>query len=172
MVQVIYIAAIVLLTAVDQLTKYAAINTVKVNGPFEFLFGLFQFRYVENTGAAFSSFANNKTILIMVSGLLLIGVLIVLLKRQIDSKFANAALVLVAAGGLGNMIDRILNGFVVDFIEPLFIDFAVFNFADMCITVGAFMLIGFEIYDIVRENKKNKANKENTAEEDKANEDD
>lgn len=171
MVRVIYIAAIVLLTVVDQLTKYAAINTVKVNGPYEFLFGLFQFRYVENTGAAFSSFANNKTVLILVSGMLLIGVLIVLMKRQIESKFANAALVLVAAGGLGNMIDRILNGFVVDFIEPLFIDFAVFNFADMCITVGAFMLIGYEIFEAVREKRKKKVTEDN-ADSDKANEDD
>lgn len=171
MVRVIYIAAIVLLTVVDQLTKYAAINTVKVNGPYEFLFGLFQFRYVENTGAAFSSFANNKTVLVLVSGMLLIGVLIVLMKRQIESKFANAALVLVAAGGLGNMIDRILNSFVVDFIEPLFIDFAVFNFADMCITVGAFMLIGYEIFDAVRENRKKKVTEDST-DGDKANEDD
>lgn len=171
MVRVIYIAAIALLTVFDQLTKYAAINTVKVNGPYEFLFGLFQFRYVENTGAAFSSFANNKTVLILLSGMLLIGVLIVLMKRQIESKFANAALVLVAAGGLGNMIDRILNGFVVDFIEPLFIDFAVFNFADMCITVGAFMLIGYEIFDAVRENRKKKVT-ENSTDGDKANEDD
>ncbi len=171
MFQVFCIAAIALLTAVDQLTKYAAINTVKVNGPQEFFFGLFQFRYVENTGAAFSSFANNKTVLILFSGLLLVGVLIVLLGRKIDSKFANISLVLVAAGGLGNMIDRVLNGYVVDFIEPLFVDFAVYNFADICITVGAFMLIGFEIYDVIRENRKNKATEEKSGE-DKANEDD
>ncbi len=166
MFQVICIAAIALLTVADQLTKYAAINTVKVNGPFEFLFGLFQFRYVENTGAAFSSFSENKFILILFSALLLIGVLIVLLTRKIESKFVNACLVLIAAGGLGNMIDRFVNGYVVDFIEPLFINFAVFNFADCCITVGAFMLIGYEIYEAVRESKKNKAK------EDKANEND
>ena len=158
MFQVICIAAIALLTVADQLTKYAAINTVKVNGPFEFLFGLFQFRYVENTGAAFSSFSENKLILILFSGLLLIGVLIVLLTKKIESKFVNVCLVLVAAGGLGNLIDRFVNGYVVDFIEPLFIDFAVFNFADCCITVGAFMLIGYEIFEVVRESKKNKAN--------------
>ena len=64
---------------------------------------------------------------------------------------------LVISGGLGNVIDRILYGFVVDFIEPLFIDFAVFNFADICITVGAFMLIGYEIYDLVKEKKTKKA---------------
>lgn len=170
MFQAIYIAAIALLTVIDQLTKYAAINTVKVNGPYEFLFGLFQFRYVENTGAAFSSFSNNKAVLILFSGLLLIGVLIVLLGRKIESKFVNFCLALVAAGGLGNMIDRVLNGFVVDFIEPLFIDFAVFNFADCCITVGAFMLIGYEIYDAVRESKKSKT--EVKTEEDKADEND
>lgn len=171
MFQAIYIAVIALLTVIDQLTKYAAINTVKVNGPYEFLFGLFQFRYVENTGAAFSSFSNNKAVLILFSGLLLIGVLIVLLGRKIESKFVNFCLVLVAAGGLGNMIDRVVNGFVVDFIEPLFIDFAVFNFADCCITVGAFMLIGYEIFDAVRESKKNKLTQDKT-DEDKANEDD
>ena len=55
------------------------------------------------------------------------------------------------------MIDRIANGYVVDFIEPLFIDFAVFNFADCCITVGAFLLIGYEIYDVIREKKAMKA---------------
>lgn len=171
MFQAIYIAAIALLTVIDQLTKYAAINTVKVNGPYEFLFGLFKFRYVENTGAAFSSFSNNKTVLILLSGLLLIGVLIVLLGRKIESKFVNFSLVLVAAGGLGNMIDRVLNGFVVDFIEPLFIDFAVFNFADCCITVGAFLLVGYEIFDAVRESKKNKLTQDK-ADGDKASEDD
>lgn len=166
MFQVICIAAIALLTIADQLTKYAAINTVKVNGPFEFLFGLFQFRYVENTGAAFSSFSENKLILILFSGLLLIGVLIVLLTKKIESKFVNVCLVLVAAGGLGNLIDRFVNGYVVDFIEPLFIDFAVFNFADCCITVGAFMLIGYEIFEVVRESKKNKAKEEKANEND------
>lgn len=157
MFQAISLAVIAVLTVVDQLTKYAAVMTVKVNGPKEFLFGLFQFRYVENTGAAFSSFSGQKSVLIVFSGLLLAGVLLVLLTRKIDSKFVNFSLMLVGAGGAGNMIDRVLHGYVVDFIEPLFIDFAVFNFADCCITVGAFLLIGYEIFDAFRENKKKKA---------------
>lgn len=157
MFQAISLAVIAALTVIDQLTKYAAVMTVKVNGPKEFLFGLFQFRYVENTGAAFSSFSDQKLVLIVFSGLLLAGVLIVLLTRKIDSKFVNFSLMLVGAGGAGNMIDRVFYGYVVDFIEPLFIDFAVFNFADCCITVGAFLLIGYEIFDVVRENKKKKA---------------
>lgn len=162
MFQAISIAAIVVLTAVDQLTKYAAVSILKLNGPKEFLFGLFQLRYAENTGAAFSSFSDNKFMLLILSGGLLLAVLFVLLTKKLDSKFVNVSLVLVCAGGLGNLIDRALNGYVVDFIEPLFIKFAVFNFADICITVGAFMLIGYEIFEIVRETKLKNASEKAT----------
>ena len=72
--------------------------------------------------------------------------------------FVNVCLLLVVAGGIGNVIDRVLYGYVVDFIEPLFIDFAVFNFADCCITVGAFMLIVYEIYELFKERKKKSEN--------------
>ncbi|MBQ7121036.1 MAG: signal peptidase II [Clostridia bacterium] len=153
MFQAVSLAIIILLTVIDQLTKYAAVMTVKVNGPEEFLFGLFQFRYVENTGAAFSSFSNNTTALTVATVIILAGCLILLLSKKIKSKFMNVCLLLVISGGLGNVIDRIVNGFVVDFIEPLFIDFAVFNFADCCITVGALLMIAYQIYELVREQK-------------------
>lgn len=154
MFQAVSVAIIILLTAVDQLTKYAAVMTVKVNGPKEFLFGLFQFRYVENTGAAFSSFSDSTVVLTVVTVIILVGCLILLLSKKIKSKFMNVCLLLVISGGLGNVIDRIINGFVVDFIEPLFVDFAVFNFADCCITVGALLMIAYQIYELVLEQKK------------------
>lgn len=157
MFQAISIASIVLLTIIDQLTKYAAVATVKVNGPKEFLFGLMQFRYVENTGAAFSMFSENTSVLTVFSAVLIVAALALLVLHKVKSNFVNVCIVLVIAGGIGNVIDRIKLGYVVDFIEPLFIDFAVFNFADCCITVGAFMLIGYQIYDIIRDNKKKKA---------------
>lgn len=154
MFQAISLAVIAVLTVVDRLTKYAAVNTVKPNGPFKFLFGAFQLRYVENTGAAFSSFSNNTFLLTVFTVIILAVCLAVLLMRKIKPLFPNICLVLVVAGGIGNVIDRILYGYVVDFIEPLFMDFAVFNFADCCITVGAFMLIGYEIYGLFRDKKK------------------
>ncbi len=157
MFQAISIAAIAILTAVDLLTKHIAVTTVKVNGPKEFLFGLFQFRYTENTGAAFSSFSDNTAVLSVFTGVILLAAVILLLTHKIKSNFVNACIILACAGGLGNLIDRIRLGFVVDFIEPLFIDFAVFNFADCCITVGAFLLIGYQIYDLIRDHKKKKA---------------
>ena len=153
MFQAVSLAVIAVLTAVDQLTKYIAVNTVKVNGPKEFLFGLFRFRYAENTGAAFSSFSDSTTLLTVVTVLILAGCLILLLSKKIKSMFMNICLLLITAGGIGNVIDRIIYGYVVDFIEPLFIDFAVFNFADCCITVGAILMIIGQIYDIVSERK-------------------
>lgn len=153
MFQAVSLAAIIVLTVTDQLTKYVAVATVKADGPVEFLFGLFQFRYVENTGAAFSSFSNNTTVLSVVTAFILAGCLILLLSKKLKSKFMNVCLVLVISGGLGNLIDRISNGYVVDFIEPLFIDFAVFNFADCCITVGAILMIAYQIYEIICEHK-------------------
>lgn len=154
MFQAVSLAIIAVLTVIDRLTKYAAVSTVKVDGPKEFLFGLFNFTYVENTGAAFSLFSGKTDALSLLTVMFLIAILYLLMKKTFPSKILNASLILVFAGGLGNLIDRIAYGYVVDFIEPLFIDFAVFNFADCCITVGAFMLIGYEIYEIIKERKK------------------
>ena len=158
MFQAISLAVIVVLTLIDQLTKYIAVSTVKVDGAKEFLFGTFQFRYVENTGAAFSSFSDNTNLLSAVTFVIIVFCLILLLSRKIKPMFVNICLLLVTAGGIGNLIDRIMYGYVIDFIEPLFIDFAVFNFADCCITVGAFMLIGYEIFDLIKEQKNKKKN--------------
>ena len=154
MFQAVSLVLIAVLTAVDMITKYIASTAVKINGPFEFLFGTFQFRYVENTGAAFSSFSGNTFLLTVVTAVILAGCLILLLSKRIKPLFMNVSLMLIVSGGTGNLIDRIRFGYVIDFIEPLFIDFAVFNFADCCITVGAFMMIGFEIYELICERKK------------------
>ena len=153
MFQAISVAVIIVLTLIDRLTKQIAVSTVKIDGPVDFLFGLFQFRYVENTGAAFSSFSNNTEFLTVITLIIIAFCLILLLSKKLKPLFVNICLLLVTAGGIGNVIDRIMYGYVIDFIEPLFIDFAVFNFADCCITVGAFMLIGYEIYDLIKERK-------------------
>lgn len=154
MFQAITIVVIAVLIGIDRLTKYIAVLTVKTDGPKEFLFGLFQFRYVENTGAAFSSFSENTEVLTVVTLVIIVICLVLLLCRKFKPLFINICLLLVTAGGIGNVIDRISYGYVVDFIEPLFIDFAVFNFADCCITVGALMLIGYEIFELINERKK------------------
>lgn len=153
MFQLISLSVIALLVAIDQLTKYIIVTTVKVNGAFEVIPRFLRFRYVENTGAAFSSFSENTFLLTLVTLIIIAICLFILMSRKINSRFAEACLIVIVAGGIGNIIDRIIFGYVVDFIEPLFVDFAVFNFADCCITVGAFMLIGYEIYDLIKGRK-------------------
>lgn len=150
MFQIVSLIVIAVLAAIDRLTKYLIVTTVKVNGPLELIPGVLRFRYVENTGAAFSSFSDNTLLLTVVTLIIIAVCLFFLMSRKINSKFAEVCLIIIVAGGIGNIIDRIAFGYVVDFIEPLFVDFAVFNFADCCITVGAFMLIGYEIYDLIK----------------------
>lgn len=154
MFQLLAAAAILLLTAVDRLTKHLVVAAVKPGGPKPFLFGLFQLRYVENTGAAFSAFSQRTTLLTVITLVILAVGFVLLMLHKFQSKFINVCVVLVLSGGLGNVIDRLLYGYVVDFIEPLFMNFAVFNFADCCITVGAILIICYELRSLLAERKK------------------
>ncbi len=156
MSRVISMLAIAVLVAADRVSKIAITGAFGDGGVKKFLFGLFQLRYTENTGAAFSFFSDNTAALSVFTVLIIILCLFVILAGKVRSKFALAAVVMITAGGIGNAIDRIMNGFVVDFIEPLFMNFAVFNVADICITVGAFLLIAYEIYQLFKEKKDGK----------------
>ena len=151
MFQIISILAVALLVFLDRISKIAAVAAFGAGDTKEFLFGLFQFRYTENTGAAFSSFADNKSILIVFTALVIILCLFVLLAKKVKAKIPVVCLVLIVSGGIGNLIDRIAKGYVVDFIEPLFMNFAVFNVADIFITCGAILLMCYEVATLIRE---------------------
>ncbi len=153
MIQAIVILVIAALVAVDQVIKIVVVNNLSQGGYVEALFGLLRFRYVENTGAAFSSLQNQTTFLTIFTLAVIVAILFVLLTKKIKPGLMYWSLVVVVAGGLGNFIDRLFRGFVVDYIEPTFIDFAVFNFADCCVTVGAGLLIIATLYDMIKENK-------------------
>ncbi len=152
------------LIGIDQLFKILVIEYLKPVGFVNVIDGVLRFRYVENTGAIFGSFAAHTAILTVFSMVLLIATIIFLVKNKDKSKIVNICLILMISGGLGNIIDRIRLKYVVDFIEPLFVDFAVFNFADCLITVGAFALVIYLIIDIIKDGKKHKATVNNTTE--------
>ena len=88
---------------------------------------------------------------------MIIGLLIYLIFFRPKSRFVQVTLAMIVGGGIGNMIDRIWLGYVVDFIDFTLIDFAVFNVADCFITVGAFALMGYLLLDMIREMKQQKA---------------
>lgn len=155
-----------LLIGTDQFTKYLVVEYLKDKEQFIVIENVLSFRYVENTGAVFGSFAAHTIVLTVVS-IILIGVVIFyLLKNKNQSKFINICLLLMISGGIGNVIDRIRLKYVIDFIEPLFVNFAVFNFADCLITVGAFALMFYLLIDLVKDFKNSKSKTEKTNESD------
>lgn len=146
------------LVGLDQLIKYLVIENLKPIEYFDVIENVLRFRYVENTGAVFGSFSTHTVLLTVISVVLIAFVLFYLYKNKDQSKFVSICLLLMISGGIGNVIDRIRLHYVVDFIEVLFVDFAVFNFADCLITVGAFALIIYLIIDLVKDTKKQKSN--------------
>ena len=135
-------ALIILLgIAADQLSKaWVSANLIGRSVPI--ISGVLNYTYVENTGAAFGMLGNSTTTLAIFSGLMSVAMLYVLYRyRKAFSRLTNVALSLIVSGAIGNFIDRAFYGFVVDFIELKFVNFAVFNIADICVTMGTVLLI-------------------------------
>ncbi len=95
---------------------------------------------MENTGAAFGLFKNMMWLVIFITVIAVAAILVLLFRYQKHTFFSYAASALLIAGGIGNLLDRILYGFVVDYIHVLFFDY-IFNFADCCVTVGAVLFV-------------------------------
>lgn len=142
-----------LLISLDLLTK------IYIYGPISFgegdiilIPGVLRFTSVENTGASFGIFANHTIILSIVSLITIIGAIVaqVLTINKLKSPLFRIALSLIVAGGIGNLIDRFTLSYVRDFIYFELIDFAVFNIADSCLTIGCILLIIFIIFDYGR----------------------
>ena len=133
--------AAAVLIGIDQLIKYWAVQVLLPVGAMPVLPGIVELRFVYNQGMAFSMLSGKQTFLILVTAAVLLGVAWYLFARCRGKKLLSAALVLVLSGGVGNLIDRALNGQVVDYINLQFMTFAVFNFADICVCVGVGLLI-------------------------------
>ncbi len=136
----------VLIIALDQITKYLVINNIGPNDTVTVIKNVFEFVYVKNTGGAFSILNNATWLLSIVSIIFCIGVVVYFIKVKPKEKNICLALSMMFAGALGNAIDRIFRGFVVDFIKTSFINFPVFNVADIAITVGAVILVAKMVF--------------------------
>ena len=132
----------VLITAADQLTKYLTVQNIALFGKVEALDGLFHFTYVQNTGAAFSSFEGMMWLFALIFGLFTVAIVWEFWKKGMGfTTFERWCIVAIWAGGLGNMIDRVRLGYVVDMICLDFMNFPVFNVADIFITCGCVVLL-------------------------------
>ena len=130
----------VVVVAVDQILKLLVVEYLKPVGTIPVADGLLDFRYIENTGAAFSILQNQRWLFVAIT--LIVSALIVygLFRYRNHEFFSYAASILIVGGGIGNLIDRVLHGYVVDYIHVSFFP-AIFNFGDCCVTVGTLFLI-------------------------------
>lgn len=143
MYQLILLLATAALVAVDQLTKLAAVQQLSGAAPVSLWDGVLELCYSENPGIAWGMLKDHRWLVIVATGIMLTFLLVVLMTGRFKtSKLISLGGVLVLAGGVGNLIDRVANGYVVDFIHYYkWFDFPVFNVADCCVTIGAVLIL-------------------------------
>lgn len=131
---------IILLVALDQIVKYIVRTGLDLYEKVQFIPGFIGFTYIRNNGAAFSMLTGARWFFVVLTVVVVAGMLWVLYARKVTHPLGRWTLVLVIAGAVGNLIDRAIFGYVVDMIETQFMNFPVFNVADIFITVGGILL--------------------------------
>lgn len=128
--------------AVDQALKFIVVNTLEIGQSVPLIEGVFHFTYIQNFGAAFSIFQNKQIFLISVTAVVMVAAAVILFKNiNKFSKLIILSLTFIIGGGIGNLIDRVRLGFVVDYLDFNLINYPVFNFADCCVVVGSIALV-------------------------------
>ena len=132
-----------ILVFVDQYSKYLAIINLKNNKPYDLIKGILQFYYYENEGAAFGILQGQRILFFVVTIIVIIAIIYYYIKIPFNKKYYPliSVIILIFSGAIGNFIDRILKGYVVDFIYFIPINFPIFNVADSYITVSCFALL-------------------------------
>ena len=138
-----YAILAVLLVFADQAVKFAVRANIDLGRSVPFIPYVMDLTYVQNTGAAFSILSRHTWLLTLTSAAVVLVMCWLIVKGFFKNALGRWAAVLVLAGGMGNLIDRAVFGFVTDMFKTTFIDFAVFNVADCCITVGVPLLIAY-----------------------------
>ena len=150
-----YALLALVLVILDQVVKYLVLTHIPL-GYVPFLPHVVCLTYVQNTGAAFSMFSQHTWILAFISLVMSVVLAVALWKNFFTHPLGKVTLSLLLAGAVGNLIDRAMRGFVVDMFQLLFMNFAVFNVADICITVGAVWLAVYVLFGYEKLEKKSK----------------
>lgn len=139
---IIDIIAIAVLIFIDQFTKQLAVDKLMDKEPFVIIDGVFELSYLENKGAAFGVFQNKQMLFLIISSIFLILLIYVAIKLPTTKRYLLLECIIccLCAGAIGNMIDRIVNNYVVDFFYFSLIDFPIFNVADIYVSVSTVCL--------------------------------
>jgi len=147
----IYGLDLAILITLDQLVKIWAVNNLQNQPVRPLIRGFLQLTYLENTGAAFgflAGFGGSNILLTVVKLIIIAAAFMYFVKLPAEPRFTllRIPLVLMVAGGIGNLIDRMRVGFVIDMFEFMFINFPVFNMADIYVTIGSFSFVLMVIF--------------------------
>lgn len=139
----ISIIVVALLIWLDQWTKGLAVRYLKGGRGIELIPGVFELTYLENRGAAFGMMQNQQFFFLIMTAIVLVGVVYLYIRMPFERRYfpIRGTLTVFVAGAIGNLIDRLVLGYVVDFFYFSLIDFPVFNVADCYVTVTVFVLI-------------------------------
>ena len=135
--RLVFWAAVIVILVIDRITKELA---AAIPEGIPLIPGILGLRYAENRGIAFSMLSGHPRVLGILSLALIAGGYIWLRKKEL-APFPLTGLALMAGGAAGNMLDRLIRGYVPDMIETLFVNFPVFNIADSCLTVGCALVM-------------------------------
>lgn len=141
------------LVAGDQIIKYFVDMYLKPVGSVLVVKNFLQFSYFENDGAMMGMMSGKTVTMTILAVICLAVIAFVIFSGKIKFGVDYCCIVLMMSGGLGNIIDRIFRGYVIDYIEVLFVDFYIFNFADCLVTCAAVAIICNQIYEMIKEYK-------------------
>lgn len=161
--QVLWALIPLCIIAADQIVKHWAQKTLQQTDTLPVIENVFHLTYARNTGAAFSMMQGGRWIFVAIAAVMLCVMFWALRKQWIQGVFGKLAVLFVMGGGIGNLIDRIRFGYVVDLFDFRLINFAIFNVADSFITVGGIMLGIYLIFIDRRLTRKENTNGENNA---------
>ena len=161
---ILYSTIIAIGIFLDQLTKCLTVKFLSGVETVPIIKNVIHLTYVENRGAAFGMFKDQRWIFMVTSTVMIIGLALYLYLGLAENKLYEISTAMIISGGIGNMIDRIALKYVIDFIDFRLINFAVFNGADSFVCVGAGLLILALVRDIIKESREAKANKNGGAE--------
>jgi signal peptidase II len=161
---IISVLLMVVTVVLDQVSKYLVVTNMALHESIDIIPGIFRFTYIQNRGAAFGSLDDARWVFMILSTVAITAILVYLFWKKPQNKLLLSSLIMITGGGIGNMIDRIFLGYVIDFID--FCAFPnlwrwIFNIADSFVCVGAGLLMLWMIMDMVNEWKKEKANSGN-----------
>lgn len=142
----IYLILTIGLILIDQITKIITLKQLAPIGSVTIIENILSFTYVENRGAAFGIMQNSRIFFLIFTVILIGAIIYYTIKAKQNSKFYLISTSLIIAGGIGNFIDRLFRGYVVDMIEVTFISYPVFNFADICIVIGAILFCVYMLF--------------------------